>query len=105
MNINLNTNTNNNNSVNINTNNNASNNSFSNNYGLNNGYQPSQQNQQAYMNQPINGLTFSKSNQLPVYERNKGLATQSMIVSNEPSQGFKSQSIFDKYESLKKPTF
>jgi len=28
-----------------------------------------------------------------------------MIVSNEPSTGFKYQSIFDKYDSMKKPTY
>ncbi len=38
-------------------------------------------------------------------ERNKRLVTQSMIVSNEPSTGFKYQSIFDKYDSMKKPTY
>ena len=96
---------------NTNLSNNTPNNGFSNNYGLNNNYQynqlnqQNQQNQPSYLNQPTSGLTFSKGNQLPVYQRNKGLATQSMIVSNQPSQGFKSQSIFDKYDSLKKPTF
>ena len=38
-------------------------------------------------------------------DRNKGLVTQSMIVSHEPSPGYKYQSIFDKYDSLKKPTY
>lgn len=53
-----------------------------------------------------NGLSFARNNnQLGVAERNKGMVTQSMIVSNEPSTGFKYQSIFDKYDSMKKPTF
>lgn len=53
------------------------------------------------------GLQFNKSNQLGTggYERNRGLATQSMIVSNQPSSNYKYQSIFDKYDSLKKPTY
>lgn len=53
------------------------------------------------------GLNFGKNNNnLNVgMERNKGLVTQSMIVSHEPSPGYKYQSIFDKYDSLKKPTY
>ncbi len=33
------------------------------------------------------------------------MVAQSMIVSTEPAPGYKYQSIFDKYDSLKKPTF
>jgi hypothetical protein len=33
------------------------------------------------------------------------MIAQSMIVSTEPSPGFQYQSIFDKYNALKKPSF
>lgn len=33
------------------------------------------------------------------------MVAQSMIVSTEPSPGYKYQSIFDKYDSLKKPVY
>lgn len=33
------------------------------------------------------------------------MIAQSMIVSTEPSPGYKYQSIFDKYESLQKPVY
>lgn len=43
---------------------------------------------------------------MDVGDRNKARATQSMIISNDTtSNGFKYQSIFDKYDSMKKPTF
>jgi hypothetical protein len=52
------------------------------------------------------GMNFGKNNNLNVgMERNKGLVTQSMIVSHDPSPGYKYQSIFDKYDSMKKPTY
>lgn len=48
---------------------------------------------------------YQNSNHLGVGNRNKGLATQSMIVSNEPTSGYKYESLFDKYDNLKKPTY
>lgn len=33
------------------------------------------------------------------------MVAQSMIVSTEPAPGYKYQSIFDKYDSLKKPVY
>ena len=33
------------------------------------------------------------------------MISQSMIVSNDTSSNYKYQSIFDKYDSLKKPTY
>lgn len=53
-----------------------------------------------------NGLSFNSQSGLSVPSRNKGGIAQSMIVSNEPLPGYKAQpSLFEKYESLKKPTY
>lgn len=61
----------------LNVNNNFNNNNFNNNISNNNNLGIN--NQQSF----TGGLQFNKSNQLSTgYERNRGLATQSMIVSN-----------------------